>query len=533
MVHAQRQNEVQWWPTIGVMLGGLAVAMSQGSLNVAIPSMMSSLSTDLDRIQWVQTGYGIAQAVLIPAVGWLGPRLGTKRLFLLATCLFLTGSVLAGLAWDVNSLIAFRVLQGIGGGPITPLGMSILYRTFPPEKRGLALGLYNFSHSFGPAIAPALGGYLIEVFNWRAIMYLNVPFGLLSAALVFLSMPPTPDQPPRPFDAVGVVSMASFLVLFLLALSEGRRYGWDAPMIVTLFVLAGSALLIFLVTELTVTVPFVELRLHTNLPFTMGCLIGFLNTMEFRGTNFLMPIMLQQLFHYTPLLTGLFFLPPALVMGVTSILAGRLSDLVQPRLLLALGLLVLTVVSFQFCAIDGWATGALLLGLITLRRAAQAFCHSPLTTATLHGIPEEQIHMASGVFNLHRTLAGAVGVAMTATVMEYREDVHTLILSERQALYPLGTQVATATIREVLTQDGQGQEGLAQMTTTVLHQQLEEAATLASYHDLFFLFAVLTLGSLIPVLCLRSGTRRTVRADDAADQHTTPPPAHPPVRSSH
>ena len=212
MVHAQRQSEVQWWPTIGVMLGGLAVAMSQGSLNVAIPSMMSSLSTDLDRIQWVQTGYGIAQAVLIPAVGWLGPRLGTKRLFLLATCLFLTGSVLAGLAWDVNSLIAFRVLQGIGGGPITPLGMSILYRTFPPEKRGLALGLYNFSHSFGPAIAPALGGYLIEVFNWRAIMYLNVPFGLLSAALVFLSMPPTPDQPPRPFDAVGVVSMASFLV---------------------------------------------------------------------------------------------------------------------------------------------------------------------------------------------------------------------------------------------------------------------------------------------------------------------------------
>jgi DHA2 family multidrug resistance protein len=327
--------------------------------------------------------------------------------------------------------------------------------------------------------------------------------------------------------------MASFLVLFLLAVSEGRRYGWDAPMIMTLFVLAGSALLIFLVTELTVSVPFVDLRLHTNLPFTMGCLIGFLNTIEFRGTNFLMPIMLQHLFHYTPLLTGLFFLPPALVMGVTSILAGRLSDLVQPRLLLALGLLVLTAVSFRFCAIDAWATGALLLGLITLRRAAQAFCHSPLTTATLHGIPEEQLHMASGVFNLHRTLAGAIGVAMTATVMEYREDVHTLILSERQGLYPLGTQVATETIREVLTQDGQGQEGLAQMTTTVLHQQLEEAATLASYHDLFLLFAVLTLGSLIPVLCLRHSPRNTARAGDAAARHVTPPPAQPPVRRSH
>lgn len=532
MAHAQRQHAVHWGPTIGIMLGGLAVAMSQGSLNVAIPSMMSSLGTDLDRIQWVQTGYGIAQAVLIPAVGWLAPRLGTKRLFLLSMSLFLLGSVLGGLAWDANSLIACRVLQGIGGGPIAPLGMSILYRTFPPEKRGLALGLYNFSNAFGPAIAPALGGYLIEVFNWRAIMYLNVPFALLSAALVVLRMPPTPDQPPRPFDAVGVLSMASFLVLFLLAMSEGRRYGWDAPLIVTLLVLAGIALCLFLVTELTVPVPFVELRLHAHLPFTIGCLIGFLNTMEFRGTNFLMPVMLQHLFHYTPFRTGLFFLPPALVMGVTSILAGRLSDLIQPRLLLALGVLLLSVVSFQFCAIDAWATGALLLGLITLRRAAQALCQSPLSATALRGVPEDQIAMASGLFNLHRTLAGAVGVALTATVLEYREDVHTVLLSERQALYPLGTEDATATIREVLTQDGQRQGGLAQLTTAVLHDQLAEAATLASYHDLFMLFAVLTLGSLVPVLCLRSGPRRTGRAGEAADPHAPSQPAHPPVRSS-
>ena len=533
MEQAPRQSETQWWPTIGVMLGGLAVAMSQGSLNVAIPSMMSSLSTDLDRIQWVQTGYGITQAVLIPAVGWLGARLGTKQLFLLSTCLFITGSVLAGLAWDVNSLIVFRIIQGIGGGPLTPLGMSILYRTFPPEKRGLALGLYNFSHSFGPAIAPALGGYLIEVFNWRAIFYINVPVGLLSAAMVFLSMPTTQDQHHRPFDAVGVLSMASFVVLLLLGLSEGRRYGWGAPMIVTLFGSAGISLLIFLVTELTLKVPFVDIRLHTNLPFAMGCLIGFLNTMEFRGTNFLLPIMLQRIFHYTPFRTGLFFLPPALVMGVTSILAGRLSDIIQPRLLLALGLLVLTAVSFQFCAIDAWATPTLLLGLIILRRAAQAFCHSPLTAATLRGIPEEQIHMASGLFNLHRTLAGAVGVAVTATLMDYREDVHTLILSERQALYPLGTQVATETIREVLQQDGQVNAGLAEMTTAVLRQKLSEEATLAGYQDLFFLFAALTLFSLVPVLFLRGGKRIVASADGAEGRPGKPQPSQSPVRSPH
>ena len=124
-----------------------------------------------------------------------------------------------------------------------------------------------------------------------------------------------------------------------------------------------------------------------------------------------------------------------------------------------------------------------------------------------------------------------MGVALTATVLEYREDVHTVLLSERQALYPLGTEDATATVREVLMQDGQSQGGLAQMTTAVLGQQLAEAATLASYHDLFFLFAVLTLGSLVPVLCLRGGPRRVGRADGVEGRHATPQPSPPPVRS--
>ena len=499
----QEQGASHWWPTFGVMLGGLSVALNIGVLNVAIPSMMSSLSTDLDRIQWVQTGYQIIQAVLIPAVGWLGTRLGTKRLFILSTLLFITGSALCGLAWDVHSLILFRIIQGMGGGPIMPLSMSILYSTFPPDKRGLALGLSNFSHSFGPAIAPALGGHLIEVLNWRAIFYINVPVGLLSAGIVLFTMPNTQDQRARSFDATGVFTMASFIILLLLAISEGRRYGWGSQMILLLFLMSGVSLVVFIIAELRIKQPFVEIRLYKNLPFAMGCLIGFLNTMEFRGTNFLLPIMLQRIYHYTPFQAGLFFLPPALVMGITSILAGRLSDKVQPKLLLMIGLVGLTYVSFKFCGLDVWATTGLLLGLIVLRRGAQAFCHSPLTSATLGAVPEDQVRMASGLFTLHRTLAGAVGVALTATLMEYREDVHTLVLSQRQALYPLGTEVATEAIRGVLIQDGDSGGMLAQKTAEILRQKLSDEAALAGYHDLFFMFATLTLFSLLPVMLMR------------------------------
>jgi DHA2 family multidrug resistance protein len=225
--------------------------------------------------------------------------------------------------------------------------------------------------------------------------------------------------------------------------------------------------------------------------------------MEFRGTNFLLPIMLQRIYHYTPFQAGLFFLPPALVMGATSIIAGRLSDRFQPKILLIIGLLTLTYVSFQFCGLDAWATTTVILGLIMLRRGAQAFCHSPLTSSTLHSIPEDQIRMASGLFNVHRTLAGAMGVAITATLMDYREDMHTLILAEQQALYPLGTAAATDTIRGVLTQDGNFGSMLAQKTAGVLRQQLSEVAALAGYHDLFFIFAALTLFSLIPVFFMR------------------------------
>jgi DHA2 family multidrug resistance protein len=485
------------------MLGGLAVALNNGVLNVAIPSMMSSLSTDLDRIQWVQTGFQIIQAVLIPAVGWLGARLGTKRLFILSTLLFISGSALSGLAWNVQSLIFFRILQGIGAGPIVPLSMSILYSTFPPDKRGFALGLSNFSHSFGPAIAPALGGYLIEALSWRAIFYINVPVGLLSAGIVFFTMSKTQEQRARSFDAIGVFTMASFLILLLLAVSEGRRYGWGSQMIATLFLVSGISLATFVIAELKSQEPFVDIRLYKNLPFAMGCLIGFLNTMEFRGTNFLLPIMLQRIYHYTPFQAGLFFLPPALVMGITSIVAGRLSDKVQPKLLLIIGLLGLTYVSFEFCGLDVWATTGLLLGLVVLRRGAQAFCHAPLSSSTLRGVPDDQVRMASGLFNLHRTLAGAVGVALTATLMDYREDVHTLILSQRQALYPLGTEVATDAVRGVLLQDGEHGSGLVQKTAGILRQKLSEEAGLAGYHDLFFMFAALTLFSLLPVLLMR------------------------------
>ncbi len=496
-----------WWPTVGVLLGVLTVALNIGVLNIAIPSMMSALGTDLARIQWVQTGYQIAQVVMIPAVGWLGAQLGTKKLYLLSMLTFIGSSCLCGLAWDVNSLIIFRILQGLASGPIMPLGMSILHSTFPPDKRGFAMGLSNFSFSFGPAIAPALGGHLIELLNWRVIFYINVPIGLLCFAIVYVMMPPTEDRQARPFDAIGVFSMAGFLVLFLLALSEGRRYGWHSQSLVAMLVVAVILLVIFIAAELTTETPFVELRLYKNTTFAMGCFISFLITMEFRGTNFILPIMLQRIYHYPPFEAGLFFLPPALLMGIMSIVTGRLADRFEPKILLVTGLLALTYASFQFCAIDVGTVGVVLLGLILMRRGAQAFCNTPLTLVSLRRIPDDQLRMATGLFSLHRNLAGAVGVALSATLLDSRESLHQVVYAERQMLYPIGAEQATEALREFLAQAGQTGASLNQMTNTVLRQWLVERSAMASYHDLFAMFAILAIVCLIPVLLLQTGHR--------------------------
>ena len=504
-----------WWPTFGVLLGVLTVGFNIGVLNIAIPSLMSSLGSNLARIQWVQTGYQIAQVVMIPAVGWLGAQLGTKRLYLLSMIAFIGASCLCGLAWDLNSLIFFRILQGIASGPIMPLGLSILQQTFPPEQRGFAMGLSNLSFSFGPAIAPALGGHLIELLNWRVVFYINAPIGLLCVAVVYFTMPPTADRQARPFDALGVFSMAGFLVLFLLALSEGRRYGWHSQSLMFMLTTAGVLLVIFVAAELTTEAPFVELRLFKNTSFAMACLLSFLVTMEFRGTNFLLPIMLQRVFHYPPFEAGLFFLPPALLMGVMSVVTGRLADRFQPKLLLIFGLLSLTYASVLFCSVEIGTTGVVLLSLIMMRRGSQAFCNTPLTLMGLRQIPDDQLRMATGLFSLHRNLAGAVGVALSATLLESRTAVRALQYAEQQMLYPMGAEQAAEAIREVLILDGQTGGTLEQMTASALRQQLDATAAMASYHDMFAMFAILALVCLIPSLIMR-------RSPSVAPRQTAP-----------
>ena len=290
----------KWWVALTVMLCAFIVVMSSATVSVALPPIMTAFGLNIDQAQWIVTAYMIAGAVLIPTVGWLGNRLGNRNVFLISLLVFVAGSALCSFAWSSTSLILFRVLQGIGSGPIMPMALVILNSSFPPRQRGLAMGLYGLGVSFGPAFGPVLGGYVTEYLSWRMVFSVNVVPGILGMLLVMLVLPNTRESVKRSFDLIGLISLSVFLVCLLSALSQGHRFGWDAPMIQRLFVIGGLAFVVFVILELWKEEPLVEVSLYRDPAFAAVSLAGLGVAMAFWGTGFLQTILLQRLMGYTP-----------------------------------------------------------------------------------------------------------------------------------------------------------------------------------------------------------------------------------------
>src|SRR6266446_8635141 len=299
----------RWVLALTILLGQVTMAFSMFAVAVALPSIMHALNGDVTTIHWVMTGFQIARTVPMPAMGWLSSLVGHRNLYIAGLLLTVIATMCCGLAWNLESLICFRVLQGIGAAPAQVAGMIILYEAFPPGQRGLVLGLLLLAGSLGPTIGPSLGGYLVQEYTWRAMFYLSLPTAVLSFILTPLVLPKR-AKPPRPaIDAWGLLSMAIWVVALLLAVSQGQRHGWDATSIRSLFAIAGVFFVVFLLLELLQQHPFVDLRLYCSRRFIVASLAAFLFDAVFNSANFLVALMLQQAFHYTPLHAGLMLAP--------------------------------------------------------------------------------------------------------------------------------------------------------------------------------------------------------------------------------
>lgn len=495
-----------WWITAVMMLGFTTAGLSVTVVNLAFPKIMTSLRADLDLMQWVQTGYMIMQAVMMPGVGWLGSRLGNRRLYLTTLGLFVAGSILCGMAWDVYSLIAFRLIQAIGAGPLFPLTQTILFQTFPEEKRGLAMGVTSLGFSFGPMIGPVLGGYLLEHASWRAVFYINVPVGLLGLALAYLILPHPRQPETRSLDLVGMSALATFLVSFLLAMNQGRVEGWDSLYIISLLAIALLAGITFVVAELRCQEPFVELRLYKNFSFAMASMVIFINTFSFMATNFVVILFLQIHLGYTPLMTAWMMMPSAIIIGVLSVVAGRLSDYVAPKILIIFGLGAVALCLFQYTTISAFTSVATITILLSLRGFARAFTIAPLSAASLRPLPESQVRMGTGLLSLTRGIGASCSVALAATLFQNRLAARTIQLTQDQTALPIGQAALLEQLRLTFERLGDLSQMADMKSLVMLNRLINIEAALHSYHDMFMLIGAISALGILPALWM--GRRR-------------------------
>ncbi|MEE8304903.1 MAG: DHA2 family efflux MFS transporter permease subunit [Candidatus Tectomicrobia bacterium] len=502
-------DQVQWGAVISVLLGMVAFAFSVSTLNIALPRIMADLSADVDRIQWVVTGMDMTQTVVMPTVGWLGGILGNRNLFLTGISISLVGACLGGMAWSLESLIGFQILQGIGAGLMQPTLIAILYGLFPMHRRGLAVALSMTAFGVGPTIGPILAGYLVEYVSWRATFYIQVPIILACFILTLMTMPNVIESRARRIDFPGLITMSVFLISFLLALTQGRQEEWTSLYIIGLFGLSGVAFVLFLIIELSIANPLVDLRLYRHLGFSMGCILAFLSTIVFRGAGFLMAIFVQQTLKYTPIQAGYLTAPSGIAFGGMSYLAGKLSDLAGPKLPIVIGIFLFIWLFFGYADMNRWSTMFVILQVMVLRPFAYGWSNSPTNFAALQALPGPSVRMGSGLFSLVRGVASAFGVAIGATLLERRRQVHMLQLSQDAGHAVNSLNDTLGGLQRHVAAVGDGNPNPL-LPLAMLGQYMREEAVFAAYRDLFLIGGILSVITLILVFLL-PGRRRVAQ----------------------
>jgi EmrB/QacA subfamily drug resistance transporter len=386
-------------------------------VNVALPKLAREFNVAGTSIEWVVTGYLLSLAVFIPASGWLGDRWGTRRVFLFALGLFVLASALCGLAQSFEQLVVFRALQGAGGGMLTPVGMAMLFRTFPPEQRVRASAILIIPTVVAPAMGPVLGGVLVDQLSWRWVFYVNVPIGV--AALIFglLFLHEHREAAPGRFDLPGFLLAGSGFPLVLYALSEGPRHGWGSLEVLGAGIAGLLLLTAFVIVELRTPEPMVQLRLLGNRLFRSASTVAVMASGGFLGVLFLVPLFVQQARGQSALASGLTTFPEAVGVLVSSQVIARLYPRVGPRRLAAGGMLFVAAMMLLLTRVGLDTEIWVLQALMFLIGAGMACNFLPMQTAAFATITPSATGRGSTLFNAQRQLGAALGVAVISSVL--------------------------------------------------------------------------------------------------------------------
>jgi DHA2 family multidrug resistance protein len=508
----------RWGITLAVMLVATMQILDTSVTNVALPHMQGSLSASIDEITWVLTSFIAANAVILPATGWLVARLGRRTFFLLATVTFMVSSLLSGAAPSLELLVGARLLQGLGGGPLIPLSQAILMEIFPPRQRGTAMAIWGLGVMVAPIVGPTVGGWITENYSWRWIFYVNLPFGALALALgsAFLEDAPRTGAPDRAgsmfrFDGIGLALLVAGIGSLQVALDQGQRLDWfDSSRITTLVVVAIVALIAFVLWELRVAHPLVDLRVLANHTFALGTLLITVVGFGLYSSFLLLTFYTEHLLRYDALTAGWVLAPAGIGSLISLAISGRLVDRMDPRWLVSIGTAVI--------AYSLYLMGTLSLGAdfwaVLWPRFVQGFgmglVFVPLTTMALGAVAPADLATASGLFSVVRNVGGSVGIALTTTWLSRQTQAHMATLIGHVTPWSAATADRLARLQDAYLAGGVDADTARRQAIRHLYDEVHRHAEMGAFADDFLRLASLFVVALPLVWFMRrpAHTRR-------------------------
>ena len=499
-----------WIVAVAVMSATFMEVLDTTVVNVSLPHIAGDLSATIDESTWALTSYLVANAIILPLAGWLSHQFGRKRLLMLSVSGFTVASLLCGLAPSLPFLILFRVIQGMTGGALQPLSQAVLLEAFPPEQRGKAMGFWGLGIVVAPIFGPVLGGWLTDSYSWRWVFYINLPVGIVALVMMklFVFDPAYIGKRGARVDWTGIGLLALGIGALQIFLDKGQEDDWFAsrPMTV-LAIVSAVALVAFLVHELRVEHPVVDLRVFRLPTYATGVFLITMVGFVLYGSLVLLPIFLQTLLGYPSLQAGIAMSPRGMGSFIAMPLVGLLLGRVDARRLLGLGLVGGSVTLFWFGSLNLQAGYWDVFWPQFVQGISLALLFVPLTTITMDPIPRESMGNATSIFNLMRNIGGSLGIAVATTVLARRQQIHTSVLGAHVDAYSPQARALLDQLRAAFMGRGADLATATQQARAAVFGLVQRHAAMLSFTDVFRLMALLFV-CLLPLLFLM----RTPRA---------------------
>lgn len=502
-----RQGANPWFIAVVVSMATFMEVLDTTIANVALPYIGGGLAISSDEASWVITTYLVANAVSLTASSFLARKFGRKKFYIGCLLLFTSSSVLCGLAWDINSLLFFRVLQGLGGGGMVPLSQSILADTFPPEKRGQAFALFGIAVVVAPVVGPTLGGFLADNVGWEWCFLVNGPIGILAIALIWIVLPKSTAEEDRRrldreglrFDLVGFLLVATFLGSLEVILDRGQEEDWfGSNFIVTFAVICVVAFILMIPWALTRKNPIVDFRLLGSPQFA-SCFVALLSTgaILIATTQFL-PLLVQQNFGYTATWAGLMLSPGGVSAMIMMFVTGWLLTFVQPKYLIMTGAVIIAASLYALTNLNqnldfayfAWSRVFIGIGLPLVA--------TPVLTASYAGIPQDKTDQASALMNAARNIGGSIGISLGVNVLAHRGQFHQNRLIESVVPSSPSYQDTLQRVTEYFVSQGSSLVQAQQQAIQWIGQQVQAQASFLAYVDVFWTMMLFAL-AMVPL----------------------------------